>query len=206
MNNDSKTQIKIVVLGCLVVLLMYQLSKKPKPLIRKILFVGDSNTVANFSYANKIKQSHPDLTVKIIAENGKNTSWMLSKLKSELSKEKYDVVSILGGSNDIYGGLPFSVTKSNLLEMEKLIKSNHSIPIFVSPPSKSFYVNKTPAKELALKNLIDWMNDHRFDNLIDFNSITNFKNLFSPSDGYLHPQAKAHVELANNFTKKVDIS
>lgn len=205
MNVSSKNQIKIVVLGCLAILLIYQLSKKIKYPIHKILFIGDSNTVSNFSYANKIKSSHPNLTVKIIAENGKNTSWMLSKLKTELSKENYDTVSILGGSNDIYGGLPVSVTKSNLDEMDRLIKLNNSIPVFISPPSKSFYVNKTYAKELDLKNLVNWMNNRNFKNFIDFNLATENKNLFTPSDGYLHPQSKAHIELANNFVKKIGV-
>ena len=42
---------------------------------------------------------------KKIAQSGAKTSWMLPKLRSELDINKYDVITILAGSNDIFATL-----------------------------------------------------------------------------------------------------
>lgn len=183
--------------------LMYFHSSKRK--VGSVLFIGDSNTKANFSYADKIQASHPNLKVKKIAENGKNTSWMLEQLKKELSKNKYDMVAVLGGSNDIYGDVPLKTTEDNLIQMLKLIKASGAIAVFSTPPNKDFYTQKTQSRQDKLYSLVDWMKTQTFDVFINFHQLTGNKSLFSSSDGYLHPQSSAHKLLAEQLESKTNL-
>ena len=82
--------------------IVYYFNKSKEKNINSILFIGDSNTVANYSYADKLRQSFPNLKVKKIAKVGEKTDWALNELQKELSKNKYDIVAVLIGSNDIY--------------------------------------------------------------------------------------------------------
>lgn len=181
------------------------LSRKAGP-VRNILFVGDSNTVAGFSYADKLKKMIPGLSVKKVAQNGANSSWMKGELEKDLKNNRYDVISILSGSNDIYGGVNLNVTKNNLDEMYRLAKSKGSRVMAVSPPNKDFYTNKTDQKQALLSDLVSWIkNNPNVDYFIDFYQMTNNKNLFSSADGYLHPQSGAHDMLANKAIQELNL-
>lgn len=174
--------------------------------IKNLLFVGDSNTQANFSYADKIKKDFPDVNVKKISQNGQTTSWMLSQLENDLQKNKYDVIFLLAGSNDIYGGTAIGKTKDNISKINDLIKKNGAISFIISPPNKDFYVNKTDVNQKKLSDLIDWEKNQDFDYFINFKNLTNDKSLFSKDDGYLHPQSHAHSILENEILKKIHLS
>ena len=128
---------------------------------KSILFIGDSNTFANFSYADQLKKMFPDLAIKKIAKNGANTAWMKQQLEQELKNNKYDVISILGGSNDVYGGVKLDVTKNNLDSMYKLAHDNGSKVIAVTPPNKDFYVSKTEPKQVILKDLVGYIKSNK---------------------------------------------
>lgn len=207
---------KIIIIGVVVILILlatiFFLSKdksilRAKNPIRSILAVGDSNTAANFSYVDQIRKHFPSIKIKKIAQNGANTSWMKSQLQQELQNNKYDVISILGGSNDIYGGVNLDTTKSNLDYMYNLSHSKGSKVIAISPPSKDFYVNKTDQKQAMLSDLVNWMNNNKnIDYFIDFHKITNNKNLFSSADGYLHPQSGAHAILENQVKQELNLA
>lgn len=174
--------------------------------INSILFIGDSNTAANYSYADQLKKSFPDLIVKKIAKVGEKTDWMKTQLQNELNKNKYNVVAILGGSNDIYALGKNDSAKRNLNDMYDLIHSKGSKVIAVTPPNKDFYINKTEAKQKLLFDLIDWMKSNRkIDYLVDFHKITSDKKYFNSSDGYLHANSSAHQILANKVTNELNL-
>lgn len=190
-----------VILVIILILLLVYIYYKTKP-IKSILFIGDSNTNASFSYADQLKKLNPELRIKKIVKDGATTDWMLQELKNELKQNKYDAVSILGGSNDIYSSGQINSTKINLNEMYFVSKLNGSKVIAVTPPNKDFYVNKTDQKQKLLYELNDWIKSNIYkDYFFNFWEITKNPNFFTSSDGYLHPQAQAHVILANMILK-----
>jgi hypothetical protein len=193
--------VTVVVLG----IVIYVLVRKGKP-VSSVLFIGDSNTAADFSYADQSKQRYPKLTIKKIAENGAKTDWMFNQLNTELQNNKYDVVSILGGSNDIYGAGRNDIAKRSLDAMYNLAHARGSKVLAVTPPNKNFYVNKTDQKQALLADLVGWIkNNKNTDYVVDFHGITNNKSFFNSSDGYLHPQASAHSVLAGQTAQKLKV-
>lgn len=192
-----------ILLIIVIAYLVYRYYQKTKP-IKSILFIGDSNTVANFSYADQLQKLRPDIQIKKIAQNGATTDWMLQQLQNELRINKYDAVAILGGSNDIYGKGEIETAKSNLNQMYLLAKENGSKVIAVTPPNKDYYVGVTEQKQVLLQQLVNWiMFNPLKDYFINFYNITKNKNFFIADDGYLHPQANAHWILANTLNQQI---
>lgn len=186
--------------------LIYLSRRKKSDKVTSILFIGDSNTAANYSYADKLKKQFPNIDVKKIAKVGEKTDWMKNQLQNELNKKDYDIIIILGGSNDVYALGKTDSAKQNLNAMYDLIHSKGAKVIAVTPPNKDFYVNKTEAKQKLLFDLIDWMKSNKkIDYLIDFHKITSDKKYFSPSDGYLHANSLAHEILANSVKNKLNL-
>lgn len=174
--------------------------------VRSILFIGDSNTAANFSYADQLKKRFPELNIKKIAKVGEKTDWMFNQLYEELGKNEYDVVAILGGSNDIYATGRTDRTKQSLDSMYKLAHARGSKVLAVTPPNKDFYVNKTDQKQALLYDLVEWMKRNRnIDFLVDWHKLTNNISFFNSSDGYLHANANAHSVLANQSAQKLNL-
>lgn len=207
---------KIVIIGIIVILILLvtiffllrgKSSLRMKSPVKSILAIGDSNTAANFSYVDQLQKQFPGIKIKKIAQNGANTSWMKAQLQQELQNNKYDIVSILGGSNDIYGGVNLNTTKSNLDYMYQLSNSKGSKVIGITPPNKDFYTNKTGQKQSMLLDLVNWMsNNKNIDYFIDFHKMTNNKNLFSSADGFLHPQSGAHAILENQVKQELNLA
>lgn len=193
----------LLVILVILVISFYRYYKKSKK-IKSILFIGDSNTVANFSYADELQQIDPSLTIKKVAQNGANTDWMLQHLRDELASNKYDAVSILGGSNDIYSKGEIDSAKSNLNKMYLLAQSKGMKVIAVTPPNKNWYVNKTESKQQLLNELVNWISKNPLtDYFINFWDMTNDQGYFTSSDGYLHPQEQAHSILANTIYNQI---
>ena len=206
--NKNKIIVGSIIGGIVIGVAMIYFYKKSKQgsNIKSILFIGDSNTASNFSYADQIKKSFPDINIKKIAKVGEKTDWMKSQLDNELKKNKYDVVAILGGSNDIYALGKTDNTKRNLNAMYDLIHSKGSKVLAVTPPNKDYYVNRTEAKQKLLFDLVDWMKKNKnIDYLVDFHKITSDKKYFSASDGYLHANILAHNELADKTKDKLKL-
>lgn len=181
--------------------------KKSSTKVNSILFMGDSNTFANFSYVDQLKKIFPNLIIKKIAKNGATTQWMSEQLRDELKKYKYDVVAILGGSNDIYGSGKIDGAKKNLDEMYNFAHTVGSKVIAITPPNKDFYENRTDEKQTLLSDLVDWiMSNKKADYKIDFHKITNDKSFFSKADGYLHPQSNAHKLLADETKEQLNLA
>lgn len=207
---------KIVIIGIIVILILLvtiffllrgKSALRLKTPVKSILAIGDSNTAANFSYVDQLQKHFPEIKIKKIAQNGANTSWMKSQLQQELQNNKYDVISFLGGSNDIYGGVNLDTTKSNLDYMYQLSHSKGSKVIAISPPNKDFYANKTDQKQSMLSDLVNWLSSNKnVDYFIDFHKMTNNKNLFSSADGFLHPQSGAHAVLENQIKQELNLA
>lgn len=211
MNRNIKIVLGGLIGGAVIGFGLIYLSKKygknrSNEKIKSILFIGDSNTAANYSYADQLKKDFPNLTIKKIAKVGEKTDWMKSELEKELKNNKYDVVAILGGSNDIYAGRKLDLTKNDLDYMYNLIHSKGSKVLGVTPPNKDYYINKTEAKQKQLSDLIDWMKSNKnIDYLIDFHKITADKKYFSSGDGYLHANSSAHNILKKQAIDKLNI-
>ncbi len=132
---------------------------------------------------------------------------MLSQLKTELAKDKYDMVSVLAGSNDIYALNSIDAAKKNLDAMYKLAHSKGSKVIAVSPPNKDYYAKKTDQKQALLNDLVTWIrNNPSKDYFIDFKTMTGDKKYFTAADEYLHPQSAAHTLLKNKFVTLTKIT
>jgi hypothetical protein len=187
--------------------IVYYFNKSKEKNINSILFIGDSNTVANYSYADKLRQSFPNLKVKKIAKVGEKTDWALRELQKELSENKYDVVAVLIGSNDIYALNSNTEAKQNLDKIYNLIKSKGSKVLAVTPPNKDFYVQRTQKKQELLYDLVDWMRKNKnIDYLVDFHKITADKKYFSSTDGFLHANSLAHNILAEQTKTKLNLN
>ncbi len=198
-----------IVLIILVVIVIVAIRTHKKPAansIKSILFIGDSNTAEPFSYADQLKAMYPNLNIKKLAKSSEKTDWMLSQLQNELQQNKYDAVSILGGSNDIYALDSIDSAKNNLNSMYVIAHNNGAKVLAVSPPNKNWYVNKTDHKQKILHELIDWINRNpNKDYFINFWDITNNQSFFSSADGYQHAQAPAHKILATETARTLNL-
>ena len=176
---------------------------------KKLLFVGDSNTDNDWCYANQIKELFPLYTIHKVAKWGEKTGWMLANLEKWLknTNTKYDVIALLGGSNDIYGGIPLEQAKENITRIKKLIEDSGAKSMIITPPSKKFFPGKDAEKEKDLAALIRWEKAQNFDYFIDFNEITskspvdaNNKPIWFHSD-LRHPNRIPHGILAKEYLR-----
>ena len=186
--------------------------KQPKTL-KNILFVGDSMTdeyylnQPTYTYSYLIKNKLTDKSVDIIAEVGKTTSWMLSNVKTQLAKKKYDRVYIWGGVNDIFSGYTQSSAIANIQSIvdsvvaqggDAYVLIGYDAEKFMSPAvltankynasMKPYYVKYQKALKSSIKNatIID-----------EFNLSSSYS-----SDG-IHPTGAAHQIIANELMKNI---
>lgn len=167
------------------------------------LFIGDSNTKADFSYADQLLNFCSNAKIKKIAENGKNTQWMYEQLMAEFKNgKKYDVVAILAGSNDISGGMPLERTKENLNAMYEIARWMGAIVVAIAPPNKDFYEPYTQSQRYKLLELVEWLSKNpNTDYFINWHKITSRKDYFLSDN--LHPNKIAHHILLNELIKKI---
>jgi hypothetical protein len=86
-------------------------------LLNSILFVGDSITEAQYSYAHLIKKEFPKKDIQVLAKGGMRTKWMLDNLKPLLAKKHFDRVYIWGGVNDMFSAVTIEQAIANLKQM-----------------------------------------------------------------------------------------
>ena len=192
----------------------------------RLLFVGDSNTASttggmyygwwinnilnesslfSFSAKNRVE-------IERLAKHGEATQWMIDNLTTKLAsvqKGFYDIITILGGSNDIWGGnSDFEKVKTNIKKLVKLAEDHGATAVVVSPPSKLFYTPRGESKEGdqkldELKKLVDWEKATYPGRFIDFNLITSPEGGATAGDfeadkRHLKPEPK-HKELAEKW-------
>lgn len=106
-------------------------NKNPK----KILIVGDSQSVTEnssgetlwYTYPNLLKNKFKDdgVTIDVLAEVGKTTDWMKKNLPNKLKGKKYDRVIIYGGGNDTStSNIKLETTINNIQEMVDMAREN----------------------------------------------------------------------------------
>lgn len=169
----------------------------------RFLFIGDSTTANSNGYVEKIRAKFPNAIIKKIAKVGEKTDWMLDQLKKELSTGvKYDVISILGGSNDIFSTLRIDNAKSNLDEMYSLAKKNGAKVIAITPPSKLFFPSTNDKHRQLISDFNKWIKSNKkVDIFIDLENLVNKKELFA-SD-FQHINNKGHEILAQDYIKNL---
>ena len=167
------------------------------------LFIGDSTTANSSGYVEKIQAKFPDAKIKKIAKVGEKTDWMLNELKKELANGvKYDLISFLGGSNDIFATLRIDKAESNLDEMYALAKKNGALVVAITLPNKSFFPNTTDKHRQLISDFNKWIKGNKkVDIVIDLNNLVAKKELFA-SD-FQHINNQGHEILANAYLNKL---
>ena len=147
-------------------------SKKPK-----VLFLGDSETLFSYSYANDLIKNG-DVTGKIVAQAGANTNILINMLRDEFLKgEQYDAVSILAGGNDSWRDQPADAI-NNLRSMYKMIKDAGMKVVAISNPTRKFAEKSITGKKKYPSNdeIAKWIEaggDGLIDEIIPINSKTS---------------------------------
>lgn len=171
-------------------------NRKKSNQIKSILFLGDGNILADFSYVNKLEKSFPNIFIKKIAKEDATTEWMSEQLRDELKKYKYDVVAILGGSNDVYDLGKIDRAKKNLDEMYNFTHTVGSKVIAITPPEDSSKSKNKTEEKLLLSDLVDWIMKNKVaDYKIDFHSISN-----------TNKKNEAHELLADKIKEQLNLA
>jgi hypothetical protein len=169
--------------------------KKPKGVTdkKKVLFVGDSQSANEWSYANQLLKSgliHKDSLNKAVG--GSTTSDILNQLNGALKKGvKYDIINIMGGGNNAGDQDDGSKAKSDLQSMYGIAKNHGAIVVAISNPNKN-WTNKEWSVKKTNNKIAQFVNDNppNTDIVIDANNPDIFK---------VKEYEKDRVHL-NNFT------
>lgn len=162
----------------------------------KVLFVGDSQTAANISYANILKNNQL-VNGKIIAKVGASMKKIYSLFINNYSP-KYDVVCIMGGNNDA-GNSEFDTTSfTDIIERAK--EGGSDIILITCPTMEYINTKMYPNKYPSANNIPEWqlkLADEFNIPVINAYKLFNDSKYFS-NDG-LHLNASAHKVLANKL-------
>jgi hypothetical protein len=214
---DNKTKIWLVglgagtlVLGALVIaynkeVKMFSMGGYKFDCSKSYLFIGDSNTAGSTSYADQFMSFCQNPKNKKIAKSGAKTSWMLPELEKELAVNKYDVVTILAGSNDIFARLSINDAKANMDKMFQLAKDNGAKVVSITPPYKGHFPRTTDKHWKLIGEWNEYLRKHPIPSkYIDFSSIVQDKSLFA-SDNQ-HVNKTGHGVLKDAFIKTLNIA
>lgn len=147
-----------------------------------VLFIGDSQTAGASSFANKLIRDKK-VNGKILAKNGANTKYLLKVLQDNITPD-IDVVVIFAGGNDSVSSKPDRAI-ANLKKMYEIAKSNGSLVIALSNPTKSY--TKNPDKYPSADSIANWIENQTIsDYTIPINSLTSNKSNFSPDKIHLN--------------------
>lgn len=176
-----------------------------------VLFIGDSQTKYNESYANKLINSGL-IKGNIVAKNGASTRKMLTMLNREINKGTYDIISIMGGGNDGWRKDSQSAT-NNLKSMYEISKNSGAKVVAISNPTKRF-ISKSDNKNYRNKkypsneSIGDWIESQNISDItIDGKSLTNSPQYFLSDMVHLNEQAHEKLkDIWYNIVLKDDYS
>lgn len=180
--------------------------------ISKILIVGDSVTVGGTytgGYVNLIKKLYPDIIITTVAAIGVSTDWMLTNAKTKIKNGNYDLLIIMGGTNDIYSGRLLKDTKANLQAIYDAAKAADTKVMAITPPPSGTYSLWTLSKQafhealnkfILTNKSVDYPVDF-YTLLLDSSGVGKAKAAYMNSDG-LHPNFTAHKLLFNYIINK----
>lgn len=165
----------------------------------KVLFVGDSQTYyPGASYAWKIL-SKPNITGDNISKNGASLRKIKSFLSQGLKKDKYDIITIMGGGNNSRMKNPPYYLYD---EMYKMSKDSGAIVVAITNPTKNNLDdskrNKYPTNEKLAEHV---RNSNIPDIIIDANLLLSYENDFGKDK--IHLNSNAHDKLKNYWLTEV---
>jgi len=162
-----------------------------------VLFVGDSQTVASYSYAHQLINNGL-VTGVIDAKSGIRMKSIYSKFRSNYEPGKYDLISILGGNNDA------SSKGFDKLSYEKIIaaaKQNNTPIVIVTSPTMKFIDTKLyPGKYPSQNQIPAWQKSLESEDVmvLDAYDLLDMKSNFV-ADG-LHLTKDSHTLLMKTWT------
>jgi lysophospholipase L1-like esterase len=170
---------------------------------QRILFLGNSQTASTRGYVEKLQKECGTDTFKKLAKVGAKSDWILEQYQKEIqSGNKYDVVSVMIGGNDIFARKSIDKTKKNLDTLFGLAKKNKSKVIVLSSPTKLFYSKTEPIHLQLADELEDWLNKNKnVDVFIPITKKTENKELFASDN--LHLNQKGQELVFNELNKLV---
>lgn len=193
-----------VVVGAVVLAVIFIRSRKIS-CSSSMLFIGDSHTAGSWSYADKIMDLCKNKNSRKIAKVGANTTWIAQELDKELQKNKYDLVVILGGSNDIFGSMSIDKAKANMNEMLDQINKAGGKSVVINPPSKKFYSGATQKHMELIKGWTAFLESHKLPiKFINFEKLTQDQDNFAGD--MIHINTKGHEKLSNYFVDKFKLT
>jgi lysophospholipase L1-like esterase len=147
----------------------------------QILVIGDSQSAGGNSYHTKLNKDKYNVTNT--AKSGKNTEWMLEKLKDQ-NLNKYNIIIIMGGGNDDWREVTDKTAQNNLDKMYNYVKNNSDATLIaISNPTKKYYTEITGTERPANTAIANHtMNSDIPDYKIDSNKLN--KTYFSPKKYY----------------------
>lgn len=188
--------------------------------IKKILFVGDSQSSVNNQDGSYINWTYPNYIMSfmnkkggeadVLAQIGKTTNWMKDNLPSKLSEKKYDRVYIYGGGNDISNNLSLNNIVKNIQDMVYLaydkgadvfvnlgyntdtFSDYNKMPLKPNMKSKEEWIPYIQKRKELQKMLRKNIKKANFIDIYDLKGLTN--------DG-IHPTPEGHKIVAKNILK-----
>lgn len=170
----------------------------------KILAIGDSITANTASYVNQLNtKCQNQINFEKIAEDGKQTSWMLQNLQNKTGiRENFSYMVVLGGINNIDG---VSGIKNNLTEIYKIGKDNGLKVIAITIPPYYGWSTWTQQRHENILTVNAWIKEQKtagkIDSVVDYFSVAvsadgiTAKPELTSSD-HLHPTAAGHTVIA----------
>ena len=162
-----------------------------------VLFVGDSQTAGNMSYAYKLLNSNL-VHGKVAAKVGASMKKIASMFQSSFTPNKYDIVCLMGGNNDAGNN---NIDTDSFSSIIQLAKKGGSKVILITCPTME-YINKKmyPNDYPSSAKIPAWQNTlaNEYDiPVIDAYETFDDSRYFS-EDG-LHLNGLAHKLLANKL-------
>jgi hypothetical protein len=156
--------------------------------IKKVLFLGDSQTVPSTSYADLVSNSLGWQYDKL-AIVGAKSDWILNKYQE--NKNPYDAIIVMIGGNDVWGTGKSDSAIENLISIKRLSRQRNHLLIFISPPSKIFY-STDPVKLSEYNKIAEWMRLNG-DLFVDGTKLTENTSLFASDKLHLNNSGQQSI-------------
>jgi len=168
----------------------------------RILAFGDSLT---FGYQVEKQNSYPSILSNKINLNidnkgisGELSNKGLKRLKKILNNEKYDVLLLIHGGNDILQNKSMRELKSNLNQMIKIATNKNLKIIMVSVPHKTMFGIEDLAiyKEIANENKNVILIENILTKILENNDL---------KVDYIHPNKLGYIKLSDEIYKHLNL-
>ena len=167
---------------------------------------GRGDETSQYSYW--LMQAHPAWNVINQGINGERSDQIRARFEADVVARKPAVVVIIAGVNDVYQGRPAQHVREQL---EAMYKRAHDAGITVVAGTIIPYNSATPAQNLAMHDINDWIGQQAradpavivVDTRAAVASPRNPDRLSSSPDG-LHPDAAGYRRMANAIAPAIE--